>query len=521
MKLILFVIFEITISGLCHSQTPDWSTTVAPIFYQNCTSCHHPNGIGPFDLINYSDAVSNAQNIVDMVEQRKMPPWPANPHYRRFANETLLDSLDIVKIKDWVLGGTPLGNVALAPTPPTYNPGGSLLDTIHYTVQIPPYTLPNNGEIYHYFAIRPNFTDTVYISQIEVIPGLPHLVHHADIHYDLSGQSYYNDSITTEPGFSSGLVSNYYMNAWQPGGGIVKYPPGWGIAVPPGADFVFEVHYGAGGAGQTDTTKMNLRFITSNTSNFRAINVGWLLNNPIPAQGPLVIPPNLITTFDQQSQPMSNDKSFIAVCPHMHSLGQSYKVWFKTLAGDSVPLVDIPEWEFHWQKYYFFQKIQKVPAGARLYAKASFDNTVNNPHNPNDPPATVYAGPLTTDEMLMTYFIYTNYAPGDEDIIIDSTLLASLPYDLKNRLNNEINVYPNPSNSLLYFNIKNKSDDGIKILLFDSFGKMIEENYYTNSIELTTEGYNISELCQGMYVIHLYSKNITKSFKFVKTAISE
>jgi hypothetical protein len=510
MKNIGLLIFLLTISNYTYSQTPDWSTSVASIFYQHCTSCHHPNGIGPFDLINYNDAVANAQSIVDMVEQRKMPPWPANPHYRRFANETLLDSIEIVKIKEWVLGGTPVGNIALAPTPPTYNAGGSLLDTIDYTVQIPPYTLSSNGEIYRYFAIRPNFTDTVYISQIEVIPGLPDLVHHADIHYDLTGQSYTNDSMSSTPGFGGGLVSNYYINAWQPGGNIVKYPPGWGVAVPPGADFVLEIHYGAGGAGQTDTTKMNLRFITSGINNFRAIKVGWLLNNPIPAQGPLVIPPNVITNFDQQSQQINGDKSFIAVCPHMHGLGKSYKVWFKTLSGDSVPLVDIPEWEFHWQKYYFFRKIQKVPSGSMIYAKASFDNTANNPHNPNDPPATVYAGALTTDEMLMTYFIFANYAPGDEDIVIDSTLLASLKPEGIGLQNTDINLHPNPAQQ--YFELNSNEENINQVMIYDINGALINQ-YQINNQHAQID---IQMLSAGIYFIQANCNSKTEHFKLIK-----
>ncbi|MBK7967381.1 MAG: hypothetical protein IPK10_20335 [Bacteroidetes bacterium] len=196
------------------------------------------------------------------------------------------------------------------------------------------------------------------MNQIEVIPGLPQLVHHADLHYDLSGTSFYNDSITPTPGFSGGLISNYYMNAWQPGGGVATYPNNWGIMVPPGADFVFEIHYGPGGVGQVDTTKMNLRFITQ-PQNVRKVNVGWLLNNPIPSQGPLIIPPNTVPTFDQESSPMPSSRSLIAICPHMHNLGASYTVWFVTLTGDSVPLIDIPAWDFHWQKYYTFQYIQK------------------------------------------------------------------------------------------------------------------------------------------------------------------
>ncbi len=513
MKQLSFVTIAFLAAFSSVAQTPDWSTSIAPILYKNCASCHHAGGIGPFPLITYADAFNNGSEIKDMVVSREMPPWPANPAYRRFAYEALLDTAEIQAVSDWVDNGMPMGDTLLAPAPPVFLPGGSLLDTIHHTIQIQPYTLTTNNEVYRWFAFHSNFTDTVYVNQIEVIPGLPHLVHHADIHYDLSGTSFYNDSITPTPGFSGGFASNYYMNAWQPGGGIAKYPSNWGIMVPPGADFVFEIHYGPGGMGQTDTTKMNLRFIT-NPANVRAVNVGWLLNNPIPAQGPLIIPPNMITTFDQMSGQMAVDRSFISICPHMHLLGKSYKVWFKTLTNDSVPLIDIPQWDFHWQKYYTFQKIQKIPAGARLYAQASFDNTVNNPHNPNNQPQTVYSGPLTTDEMLMTYFIYAAYQPGDENIFLDSTLVSSVQ-EGPNTVSTAITVYPNPAKDKIYVKNNISFNEKVSFKILNIIGKSV----YTNSstTEKLLAGTDIRFLSAGVYFVELISSGQRYYSRFVKT----
>jgi hypothetical protein len=257
----LALIFVLAGNLKINAQTPDWSTVVAPLIYNNCSSCHHSGGIGPFPLMSYSDAVMNAAGIQLKVVNREMPPWPADPSYRHFAYEALLDSSEIAAISDWVDIGMPLGDTTLAPAPPVFSQTGSLLDTINMTLQIPPYILQYSTDEYRYFAMHSGFTDTIYVSKIEVFPGLPHAVHHADIHYDLTGVSFYNDSITPLPGFSGGGASSYYMNAWQPGGNIVEYPPNWGIMVPPGADFVFEIHYGPGHLGETDTTKMNLQFI--------------------------------------------------------------------------------------------------------------------------------------------------------------------------------------------------------------------------------------------------------------------
>lgn len=503
----------ICLLGNINAQTPDWSTVIAPIIYNNCSSCHHTGAIGPFPLMSYPDAVSNAMDIKTMVIDKKMPPWPADPAYRHFAYEAVLDSSEIAAIADWVDNGMPLGDTTLAPPVPVFSQTGSLLDTINYVVQIPPYTLQYNQDEYRYFAMHSGFTDTVYISKIEVIAGLPQAVHHADIHLDLSGQSFYNDSITPLPGYSSGLFSNYYMNAWMSGGNIVEYPPNWGILVPPGADFVLEIHYGPGYIGLTDTTKMNLRFIT-NPVNVRPIRTGWLLNNPIPAQGPLVIPPNVITTFNQASAPMPVDRSLILVCPHMHLLGNSYKVWYISATGDSVPLIDIPQWDFHWQKYYMFQQIQKIPAGAVIHSIASYDNTVGNPHNPYNPPITVYYGLTTAAEMLMTYFIYATYQPGDENIILDTTLLTtSIPNNQVLDEQDSFDVYPNPTHDYFYVDVVISENSIAELKLMNVFGQVLEKRSLRgNRIH---EQMTMTSFPSGIYFVELRTENYIRTKKIL------
>src|SRR5688572_17967551 len=118
--------------GNVNAQIPDWSGVIAPIIYNNCSSCHHNGGIGPFPLMNYTDAVGNALNIKTMVIDKKMPPWPADPAYRHFAYEAVLDSSEIIAIANWVDNGMPLGDTTLAPPVPVFSQAGSLLDTINH-----------------------------------------------------------------------------------------------------------------------------------------------------------------------------------------------------------------------------------------------------------------------------------------------------------------------------------------------------------------------------------------------------
>lgn len=499
------------------AQAIDWSAEVASIIYKNCSSCHHEGGMAPFSLTSYEDAVDYALSIQNVVNAGVMPPWPADPDYRHFAYEAVLDDDEINAINQWVNNGAPAGNLNLAPPPPVFANNGSLLQTIDFTVAIEPYTLQYNTDEYRWFVVSNPYTDTIYINQIEVFSGLDSIVHHADISYDVTGNSLQYDLMDPLPGFNSNTgwpTYSYYMNAWQPGGNIVTYPENWGIAVPPSADFVLEIHYGPGGQGLIDSTIMNLRFVT-NIAAVRPVHVQWILYDSPPCltDGPLAIPANTVQTFHQKSSPMPVDRSLISICPHQHHLGKSYRVWFETTDGDSVPLIDIPQWSFYWQKYYTFRQIQKIPQGARIKSEAIFDNTVNNPDNPSNPPIDVEKGSTTMDEMLLCYFIYADYEPGDENIILDTTLVQTGTSQIITQQEAVWETYPSPITDLLF--IKNNGDlnKNYTATIYNIMGtKVFEELMPADPITTI----NVSGFAGGVYFIYLSDGSHLQQVKFIK-----
>src|SRR4030095_15031187 len=82
-------------SSFLFAQTPDWSTSVASIIYNNCSVCHHSGAIAPFTLMSYEDALLNAFSIQADVNAKKMPPWPPDPNYSHFAFEKVLTEDEI------------------------------------------------------------------------------------------------------------------------------------------------------------------------------------------------------------------------------------------------------------------------------------------------------------------------------------------------------------------------------------------------------------------------------------------
>ena len=508
-KLLLIVLILFCGIGL-HSQTPTWSENIAQIIYDNCSRCHRDGQIAPFELMSYSDAVDNADDITDAVSSGEMPPWPANPEYRHFAYEAILSDDEIQAIVDWVENGTPSGNLAEAPAPPTFPDTGTQLETVDFTVAMEPYTLQYNVDEWRWFAIENPFDYPIYVNAIEVIPGLPELVHHADISYDLSGNTAAFDAMDPLSGFNNdtGYPNyDYYMNAWMAGGNVVRYPEDWGIEVLPNSDFVFEIHYGPGGQGQTDSTKMHLQFV-ADPENFRSVNPVWLTNGP--DDGNLFIPANQVSTFTQQSGVIWSEKSMISICPHQHMLGDSFKVWLETVEGDSIPLVDIPHWDFHWQMYYTFLYPQHIPVGSRVKAMASYDNTSANEDNPNDPPINVWGGPQTTDEMMMVYAIWANYQPGDENLLLDSTYVpVSHPESI---IENSIDIYPNPASDHLYVSPFGWETYGAQLSIYNTLGRELMSSTFDGGVQR----FDISNLVPGLYFIQMEKGKKLWRKKFVK-----
>ena len=132
-SLSVFFIFFISYS---FSQT--FSDDVAQLFYNNCTTCHNPNGIGPFSIMTYEDVTVNAGMIYDAIAQDQMPPWPPQESYVSFAHSRTLTENEKTTMLDWLTNGMPEGNPANTPAPPVFN-SGSLLGAGDLEIQMPSY----------------------------------------------------------------------------------------------------------------------------------------------------------------------------------------------------------------------------------------------------------------------------------------------------------------------------------------------------------------------------------------------
>ena len=106
--------------SLAAAAPPTFSKDVAPILYKSCVECHRPGAIAPMSLITFDDARPWARAVKQKVVAREMPPWGADPHVGKFANDPSLSDAEVATIAAWVDGGAPEGNRAELPKVPTF-----------------------------------------------------------------------------------------------------------------------------------------------------------------------------------------------------------------------------------------------------------------------------------------------------------------------------------------------------------------------------------------------------------------
>ena len=107
-------------------------------------------------------------------------------------------------------------------------------------------------------------------------------------------------------------------------------------------------------------------------------------------------------------------------------------------------LIKIDNWDFHWQGAYLFKKAMKLPRGSKLQSEAFYDNTMNNPNQPNNPPKIITLGEATTDEMMLIYFSFLAYQAGDENLVLENTTSGIEDTPLSKT---ELSAFPNPTSA--------------------------------------------------------------------------
>lgn len=387
---------------------PTFSQEVVRIFQQHCQTCHRPGDIAPFSLVTYQEAKPWAQLIKIMTRTREMPPWKPSAGCGEFAGERVLTAGEIETIGRWVDDGAPEGNPADLPTPLDFSGGWSRGEPDVVLKSPEPYTPPSRGDVYRCFTMPTNTTSERYVAAVDFRPGDRETVHHVIAFIDTTGASAQLDAADPGPGygcfggpgFSFSSADASTLGGWAPGSRPIELPPEVAFSLPASSRIVLQVHYHASdGRPDPDQTEIALYYAKQKPQ--KLLRVLPLINQSF------TIPPNHPNYAVRASFTTPLAVHLWLVAPHMHLLGRTMKVEATLPGGSKQCLVQIDDWDFNWQGMYRYRQPIPIPALTRLELTATYDNSSNNPLNPNNPPKPVSWGEATTDEMCIAFVGFT------------------------------------------------------------------------------------------------------------------
>ena len=404
-------------SALAQTVAPTFSKDVAPILYNNCTSCHRAGEIGPMPLVSFSDARPWAKAIAARVSDGTMPPWHADPAHGQFSNDRSLTSKDRDTIAKWVSGGAPEGNKTDMPALPKFAEGWQIgrPDTVWSMLE--DYPIPASGTIeYKNFEVPTNLTEDRWAQAIEIRPGERTAVHHVIVYLIDPNAARVAPPYTPAgnmrrpaeaPKTERGPEANDrpmkhgptgWLAGYAPGQAVRVYEPGTALRVPAGSTLIIQEHYTATGKVTTDRTRVGIKWAKEAPKT--AVDVATLVNqNFVLAAG------SSDTRVDAELT-LKEDMLIWSVLPHTHMRGKKWEVTAIYPDGRSEIILNVPKYDFNWQTDYVFKTPLSMPKGTKIHTAAWYDNSAANKANP-DPKKDVYWGDQTWEEMQFTAITFS------------------------------------------------------------------------------------------------------------------
>ena len=366
---------------------PTYNHDIAPILHKRCVSCHASGEVGPFPLASYADAARRAALIAQVTASRYMPPWKPEPGYGDFEGARALTKPEIDTLARWAAAGAPLGDPVSAQPAPA--PASAKLASPDLVVRMEkPFTVPAEGpDLYRCFVIPLGLDAGRYASRIEFRPGNPKVVHHALFFLDrakVAPKSEY--ACFGAPGFLGGG-----LGGWSPGSPPIRMPEGAAATLSAKSDLVLQLHFHPTGKPETVESSVAFEF-TSDAPRRRLMGVALGSRN-------IDIPPGEKSYKVTDSFVLPVDVDAIGIIPHAHYVCKEMKGVARLPNGSTEWLIRIRDWDFNWQEQYRYRRPLRLPEGTRLEMEFTYDNSAQNPRNPNHPPQRVRWGPDGTDEM--------------------------------------------------------------------------------------------------------------------------
>ncbi len=405
------------------SQQVTFNKDVAPILYSRCVVCHRPNDIAPMSLLTYHDARPWAAAIRQAVVKRTMPPWHADPQVGTYLNDRRLSDSEIATIEAWVKGGAKEGTLQDLPKAPEFTSGWHIKPDL--VLSVPEQTVAaSTQDDYEYIYVPTNFSEDRWVQAAEVMPGDRRVVHHATVSVIAADKVPTTKKPGEDPGpfefrtgqvnhlkpdapvsddgcatsttprlssFSGGYV-NIVPGIYLPGHLAETRPPGYALRIPAGSYLQFQIHY-SNRLSETVKDRTSIGLVFSREPVTREVAQYEIWNNYF------LIPPGDGEHKVTSCFTLPKDVTAIAYTAHMHFRGKSMSTEAVYPDGHHELIFRVPSYDFRWQETYFLKNQFVLPKGTKLVTTAYFDNSPNNPLNP-DPSKAIRWGEPSNEEMM-------------------------------------------------------------------------------------------------------------------------
>lgn len=368
-----------------------YSNQIARIFQDRCVQCHREGQIAPFSMTSYEEVAGWGEMIAEVVSESRMPPWHADPQHGVFSNDTRLSDDEQAMIFDWVANGCPEGDVANLPEPREYPESWMMPrepDQVIYFGDEAVSIKAEGVEAYRHYMVDPGFTEDKWVTWAECMPGNRQVVHHIIVFIRPPG----NKARSEDPdirGFG-------FLAGFAPGTRPVEFPEGMAKKIPAGSQLVFQMHYTPCGSPQEDLSSIGLIFTDPKEVTHQVATTAT-------SNHAFVIPPGAFDHKVEATHEFSRDTTLLSMFPHMHVRGKAFRYEATYPDGSHEVLLDVPHYDFNWQNSFILAEPKSIPKGTEIHCTAWYDNSTDNPNNP-DPTEEVRWGPQTWHEMMIGWY---------------------------------------------------------------------------------------------------------------------
>ena len=385
-----------------------------PILQGHCQVCHRASGIAPMAFETYEETRRYAGAMRETTEKRSMPPWFAERGIGKFSNDPSLTEEEIGLLAAWAQAKAPAGDPREAPPARKWAEQWTIPTPDLEIRMSEPAKIPAEGEVEYTYEIVPtHFAEGRWVQAPEILPGMPGNVHHAVVYVRPPESKWLRHAPVGKPFTASTLATpeeqrdamwtdSDILLVYAPGSTPDQWPEGMAKYIPAGSDLVFQMHYTTNGKVGVDESRIGLIFAKKPPKQ-RVLTL-QLTNDHF------VIPPGAPDYRVEARGTLPNDATLLSFFPHMHLRGKQFEYNIVHQDKSIEPLLRV-HYHFHWQMSYRLAEPLRLKAGTELQAVARFDNSRENPHNP-DPEATVRWGEQTDEEMMVGFF----------DVAVDESL---------------------------------------------------------------------------------------------------